>query len=335
MALLYLTHQGARVRRAGDALLVEHRDAPAAKVEVHRLEAVFVFGRVHLTLPVLERLLRRRIAVAFFTRRGRLKGRLVPPAAAQVSRRLAQYARWADPAARLAMGRALVLAKLQGAAWTLRRFASNHPGAAPAAATRDLAGLARAVTAADSLQRLRGLEGLGARTYFAQLARMNLSALAFRGRSARPPADPLNALLSLTYVLLGAELAALLEGLGLDPYVGFYHDPADGRPSLALDLLEAVRHPLADRFCLAQANHGVFGTGDFDQVRTSSGRPGVYLRKDRMPKYLARYDRWMRTPRRPGTPAPRDALRRLAEDLLDALRTGAAFQPFRRPEATP
>ena len=57
-------------------------------------------------------------------------------------------------------------------------------------------------------------------------------------------------MLSFGYVLLGDLLAGMLEARGLDPALGFFHEPRPGRPSLALDLLEEFRHPVVDRFVL-------------------------------------------------------------------------------------
>jgi CRISPR-associated protein Cas1 len=41
--------------------------------------------------------------------------------------------------------------------------------------------------------------------------------LGFARRARRPPPDPVNALLSLGYTLLGENLFAALEIVGLDP----------------------------------------------------------------------------------------------------------------------
>ena len=55
------------------------------------------------------------------------------------------------------------------------------------------------------------------------------------------------ALLSFGYVLLGNLLAGMVEARGLDPAIGFFHELQPGKASLALDLLEELRHPLVDR----------------------------------------------------------------------------------------
>lgn len=53
------------------------------------------------------------------------------------------------------------------------------------------------------------------------------------------------------------EAAALLEGLGLDPYLGFLHQMGYGRVSLALDVMEPFRAPVADRLVLKLFNKRV------------------------------------------------------------------------------
>ncbi|WP_150538604.1 CRISPR-associated endonuclease Cas1 [Actinobacillus vicugnae] len=50
-----------------------------------------------------------------------------------------------------------------------------------------------------------------------------------------------NAMLSLGYTLLHSETVLALYGVGLDPYVGFYHSLDYGRESLACDVMEILR----------------------------------------------------------------------------------------------
>lgn len=94
---------------------------------------------------------------------------------------------------------------------------------------------------------LDGIEGAAAHDYFEQAMRFNKSRFEWTGRQKHPAVGPLNALLSLTYTLLTHELTGLLDGVGLDPHLGFPHQMDYGRPSLALDLVEAFRAPVADR----------------------------------------------------------------------------------------
>jgi len=60
----------------------------------------------------------------------------------------------------------------------------------------------------------------------------------FTRRNRRPPADPVNALLSFAYSLLEKDLKIICHSVGIDPFIGFFHQPRFGRPALALALME-------------------------------------------------------------------------------------------------
>ncbi len=110
---------------------------------------------------------------------------------------------------------------------------------------------------AASIDEARGHEGGGGQTYFSAFDDMIVQgreSFQFQGRSRRPPKDRVNALLSFIYALLRHDVESALESVGLDPAVGFLHTDRPGRPSLALDLMEELRSPLADRLALTLIN---------------------------------------------------------------------------------
>lgn len=53
------------------------------------------------------------------------------------------------------------------------------------------------------------------------------------------------------------------EAVGLDAYCRFLHRDRSGRASLALDLMEELRAPVADRFVLSLINRKEITAGDF------------------------------------------------------------------------
>ena len=154
-----------------------------------------------------------------------------------------------------------LLGKVYNARWVLERATRDHPQRVPVDKLKKISGqLAAALTdieKAETLEELRGTEGEAAKLYFSgfdDLILQQRNTFAFTRRSRRPPLDPVNALLSFAYTLLARDCAAALEGVGLDPYVGFLHRPRPGRTSLALDLMEELRAVYADRFVLTCIN---------------------------------------------------------------------------------
>jgi CRISPR-associated protein Cas1 len=92
-----------------------------------------------------------------------------------------------------------------------------------------------------SVETLRGIEGGASHIYFKAFTCLFPASLNFNGRERRPPPDPVNALLSLGYTLLHGDIQKAVEIVGLDPWLGIYHEPAHGRPSLVCDLVEPYR----------------------------------------------------------------------------------------------
>ncbi|WP_043971493.1 MULTISPECIES: CRISPR-associated endonuclease Cas1 [Acinetobacter] len=91
------------------------------------------------------------------------------------------------------------------------------------------------------MDQLRGLEGAAAKTIFYAVQLIAPDWCKFKGRNRRPPLDPINVLLSLSYSLIYAECTRALYAHAFDPMLGFYHEPVHGRHSLACDLTERIR----------------------------------------------------------------------------------------------
>lgn len=110
----------------------------------------------------------------------------------------------------------------------------------------------------------------------------------FEKRNRRPPADPVNAMLSYAYAILAKDLTIACWMVGLDPFLGFFHQPRFGRPALALDLMEEFRPVIADSVVLTAINTGVVRASDF--LRRGSA---VALTPDGRKRFLQAYERRM------------------------------------------
>jgi CRISPR-associated protein Cas1 len=122
-----------------------------------------------------------------------------------------------------------------------------------------LAGILDTLQSADitshSLDQLRGLEGAAAAMYFEAYFSAFAPALGATGRNRRPPRDPVNAVLSLSYTMLYAQATAACWAAGLDPALGALHTLSHGRAALACDLMEPYR-PLIDLWVWHQFRQG-------------------------------------------------------------------------------
>jgi CRISPR-associated protein Cas1 len=344
MPTLYVTEPYATLRLSGDSLLVTAEIDPDGKagpeparrqtlldVEPHRLELIALVGNTHITSDALRLCLEKGIAVAWFAWNGKYLGRIMPEAPKSADLRLLQYAAASDPATRLARARGVVSAKLLNAAEVLENIQSNDSdNAALGPAIAELKRLKTEAEAADTAERLLGLEGTGAREYFAAFGASFRTEITFTSRQRRPPPDPANALLSFGYVLLGNLLGGMMEARGLDPALGFFHELHPGRPSLALDLLEELRAPVVDRFVLRSCNLRIFRPQMFEPDPENSG--GVRLTRDALKTFFREWEKHLLRPlrcRASGESLPvAPLLRRQIERLVSDLRGTAPYQPF-------
>lgn len=150
----------------------------------------------------------------------------------------------------------------------------------------------RGVRRAENLGQLLGVEGLAAARYFgsfsSMLSRGDDESIKFQfdKRNRRPPADPINALLSYAYSLLVRTWTVVLTAVGFDPYRGFYHQPRYGRPALALDMMEPFRPLLADSSVIQAINNGEVRPTDFISAAGS-----VALTDNGRKRFIATFER--------------------------------------------
>lgn len=274
MSTLYVTEPGARIEKEYHQLLVTKDDEVLARMPLSRVSHVVLVGNVGATTPALLALLQAGVGLSLVSTGGELRGRLLPATGGNAPLRRAQHVAAADAGFCTAFARAVTCGKLRNHRTLLlrlrRRGVVVDDSLAPSF-TQPLARVEAALGQAEqatSLDTLRGLEGSGARAYFAVLrqALHGELAVSFAKRARRPPPDPINALLSLGYTLLGEAMMTALEVVGLDPYVGFFHGDKYNQPSLALDLIEEFRTPIVDSLVLTLVNKRMLGPADFEQV---------------------------------------------------------------------
>jgi len=258
---LYVTTQGAYLSREGETVLVRVEQETALQVPIHTLGSVVCFGRVSASPPLMGLCAERGVALAFFTMNGRFIARVQGPVSGNVLLRREQYRRSDDEAKAAEIARSVVIAKVANCRTVLLRAAREKPDDAARtvldSACLRLGRLVEELQKPKALDTARGHEGDAARVYFEvfdHLITESKEAFFFRTRSRRPPLDNLNALLSFLYTMVTHDVAAALEGVGLDPAVGYLHRDRPGRPSLALDLVEELRPVIADRLALSLIN---------------------------------------------------------------------------------
>ncbi len=290
---LYVQANHAKVAKKGETLEITVDDEKAASARLLDVSQVVLMGNVYVTTPTLHELMRREIPITWYSYGGWFLGHSVGTGHKNVELRTAQYRASFDDRMCLNIARGLVRAKILNCRTLLRRNwrGEGSPDQLIALLKRDADGAMRAA----SLEVLLGIEGAAAARYFGAFGQMikgdpdrETLSFDFTRRSRRPPADPVNALLSFAYAMLTRALSVTLTAVGFDGYRGFYHQPRYGRPALALDLMEPFRPLLADSSVLTVINNGEVRPSDFVSAAGS-----VALTGDGRKRFIAAFERRM------------------------------------------
>lgn len=282
---LYVQTQGIYLRQEGETVVAEKDGQVLMRLPIHTLSGLVTFGNVMCSPFLLHLCAERGVAVSFLSEHGRFLARATGPVSGNVLLRVAQVRAHDDPDRKGDIARSCVAGKIANDRNLLLRRMRDH-GDTPAlrtaaAALADV--LLRLRDSPPDAARIRGLEGEAAAAHFAafnDLLLANREAFAIASRNRRPPTDPMNALLSFLYTLLAHDCRGALEGVGLDPQVGFLHELRSGRPSLALDLMEEFRAPVADRLALTLVNRQQLAPKDFKTTESGAVQLSESARKD-------------------------------------------------------
>jgi CRISPR-associated protein Cas1 len=259
---LYVTEPGARVGRTGERIVVRADDRTLADVRMIDVSEVAVFGNVQVSTQAIQELAQRECPVTYFSGGGYFYAILHGMPARTAHLRIRQHAVAADEQASLTFARQIVRGKILNQRTLLRRNAKDLPERVVPQMRR----LALGALRAPSRQALLGIEGAAANLYFAHAHRMltdDVGTFHFEERNKRPPRDAVNALLSLGYAMLAKDLTVTCLSVGMEPYVGVFHQPGRGRPALALDLMEEFRPIIVDSVVINVINRGMLGREDF------------------------------------------------------------------------
>lgn len=292
---LFVTTQGAYLSQYGEALQVKVEDDTRLQLPLHTIGGIVCFGRIGMSPWLMGKCAEQGIAISFLSEQGKFLARVQGFTPGNVLLRREQYRRADDPVASASIARNIVAAKIANGRTVLLRSARDYPDGRgrveiEAAAGR-LGSCLRQLAGAATLDVVRGIEGESASTYFAVFDHLITGAregFSFTLRSRRPPLDPVNALLSFLYAMLGHDARAACESAGLDTQVGFLHRDRPGRPGLALDLMEELRPFLADRLVLSLINRQQVRAKGFRQTESGGVEMDDRTRKEVLGAYQKR-----------------------------------------------
>lgn len=286
---LFITTPNAYLTLKGETVVVSHEEDVLGRIPLHNLEAICTLGYAGASPKLMYACAERNIALTFLNAHGKFLARVIGESKGNVVLRKTQYRISDSELQSVRIARNFIFGKVANQKWMLERATRDNPMRIDVPEfkriSQRLSEDLKKILDCEDLELLRGLEGQAANAYFSlfdQLILQQKEAFYFKTRNRRPPTDYVNALLSFSYTLLAKDVAAALETVGLDAYVGFLHRDRPGRASLALDVMEELRGVIADRFVLRLINKKMLDAKDFLQKEDGA----VLLTEEGRKKFL-------------------------------------------------
>ncbi|MCF6157628.1 MAG: CRISPR-associated endonuclease Cas1 [wastewater metagenome] len=283
MSILYVHDQGASITKTDGRIVVRKEREILEDLPAKDIERIVVFGNAHITTPAMRFFLERGIDVSLLSYGGRYKGRLQPEFCKDAELRRIQYRQSCSKKTCLHVSKAIVTGKLKNMEFFLKRQ-KKHTRQVTQALKTIQSGIS-SVSAASEIDSVRGYEGSSAAQYYKALSSLFTEDYRFERRTHYPPRDKTNALLSLGYTLLYNTFYSIINVVGFDPYLGFYHQVRHGHASLASDLMEEFRAIIVDSTVLLLVNKGEITSEDFVEKQER-----IVIGKDGLKRFLTRYE---------------------------------------------
>lgn len=271
---LYVTTPEAYLSKDGMNVVVSVDKEELFRIPIVNVEGIVTFGYMGASPGLMKLCMDNNVSLSFMTPQGRFIGRVQGATRGNVLLRKKQYALSEDENVALHLAKLFITGKVFNTRSILQRYIRDYGADEDVErVVRQLDWRKKCIMQAESMDILRGEEGHAANTYFDVFDHLILHQkedFPFNGRNRRPPKDEVNAMLSFVYTLIANDMAAALESVGLDPYVGFMHTLRPGRASLALDMMEELRAYLGDRLILSMINRKQVTKKDFIRQNNES-----------------------------------------------------------------
>lgn len=285
MSRLILDRRGLALEYVTDCLLIRSSDASPRTLPLARIKQLVCLHGTQVTTQLIGQLMRRGIDFIVVNQRHVDHGfSLFADHQRDATRRSRQYQLQRDDGMRLEWSRRLVTQKLKVTCHIVKEVDAEGSHDLHA----DMQRYIRQLPEVTEEAMLRGIEGAAQKALFAWWRQRMPVGLGFTQRRRRPPPDPINAVLSLSYVLAHHEAVRQLKIAGLDPQLGFYHRLASGRESLACDLIEPLR-PVIEAWVVELFASGVLDKRHFSTSQSEGCRLGkqgrqIYYRQLEQPQ---------------------------------------------------
>jgi len=330
MSIIYFTEQGGYLRKKRESIKFEKDGEVILEKPIRDISLIVLFGRIQVSVQAMLALLDNGCDISMMTQDGHFRGKVVSALGKNAELRSNQFRLAEDEDFCFKISKSIVSAKILNGINLIQKYSYSGRHTAKASNIENLKSILNKIEKCDNIDTLRGFEGTAARYYFEDLGKFFIGDVKFEGRKYFPSTDPVNALLSFGYSFIGRELQGILEALGLDPYIGYFHKIKYGRASLSLDITEEFRHAVVDRLVLKIFNKNILNLEDFYYNERTGG---CYLKRNALKIFIKFYEEYMlsenRTYGKKEDVSQRKIFWSQAEKLKNAIQNNEDYEPFK------
>ena len=329
---LYCVEPARRLTAKGEQFqVIENSGAEVLRLPHARVDRIEVGPEVGIDVAALDLAAHSDTEIIRIDGNGMTLGRFAGPDDSRAGRQLKQAAAVLDPARRIAMAHALALGRVFNQRILLKRLNRTRRIAAIIKTVTPMGRIVRRLRAGTepNVNTVMGYEGQATALYWPALAVLLDKSWAFSGRRQRRIGlDPFNIVLDVLSSLVTRDVVSAIRRTGLHPGFSFLHTSEDGEESLAFDLVEEFRAPIAEAcafglFARLAITETSFVTGPATGMRL--GRDGWYA-------VIRGYEAWMSRAILNRATGQRGLWRGLIDDQAEAfaaaLETGASYHPY-------
>lgn len=263
---LHILQHGSTIRRSSGSFVLENKEGESEVMPSESVGSITIHGHSQITTQAIHLASMKGIHIHWITSGGKYLGSLVQSTGG-TQRRLRQYNGLTDQDLALRLSQALVYSKVESQLRYILRLTRGSKNRE--LHEENLQAMRESLRSIKSEKHerdvLRGYEGIAAKAYFNSLSLLLAKEgdpLHFQGRNRRPPRDPANAVLSFLYSLLYRDAVQAIVTVGLDPTIGFYHQPRSQAYPLALDIMELFRVMLCDTILVGTVHRNQWNVDD-------------------------------------------------------------------------
>lgn len=275
MAAIYMLSDYGKLGKRDETLVFSQPDGNTTILFPYKTQQLILMGNISISGEAIRLLAKYKIPTTLLSSNGMFNGELTFGDGKNVFLRQKQYAILGNEKQSLEIAKSIVIGKIKNQLSFVQRIKrKSDDKLADKKIQLEVYKLKSYLVdceEADSVEKLRGLEGISARSYFNVFGLNIIPKWAdFPCRSKNPPKSNVNAVLSFLYTLLMYRVEGAIMSQGLDCCCGNLHALNYGKSALVFDLMEEFRAPIADTVCCALFNQGVLNEDDFEELDFSS-----------------------------------------------------------------